>query len=381
MTTAAVLDRHTNAISQACASPDSVTLFEATSVHLRKIVGFDGACWFGSDPTTLLPIVPVRIENVEPQPGQCELYWHREFLVEDVMLYRRLARARQPAATLYATTDGNPARSTRYREFLQPQGFGDELRAVFRVGNATWGLVDLFRDRTRSPFTARDVETVLALAPVIGTALRSLALSAAAPTGADGPGTALYDAAGRLCSLDERAERWFRELAGPQWNADGPERMNDPENLMTSVNAVLARAQAIATGRERAPASARLRTPTGRWVSAHASWLRDPDGRKPTHIAVVIEPAKASQIAPIIIEAYSLTPREQQITRAVARGLSNVEIANELHLSAHTVRDHVKATFTKVGVSSRGELTAKLFADHYEPQPHATDAAVAHVDF
>jgi hypothetical protein len=39
----------------------------------------------------------------------------------------------------------------------------------------------------------------------------------------------------------------------------------------------------------------------------------------------------------------------------------------ELHLSAHTVRDHVKAVFDKVGVSSRGELVAKLFAEHYAP--------------
>jgi DNA-binding NarL/FixJ family response regulator len=31
------------------------------------------------------------------------------------------------------------------------------------------------------------------------------------------------------------------------------------------------------------------------------------------------------------------------------------------------VRDHVKAIFHKVGVSRRGELVAKLFAEHYEP--------------
>ncbi|HWD46022.1 MAG TPA: LuxR family transcriptional regulator, partial [Actinomycetota bacterium] len=42
-------------------------------------------------------------------------------------------------------------------------------------------------------------------------------------------------------------------------------------------------------------------------------------------------------------------------------------------LSAHTVRDHVKAVFAKVGVSSRGELVARLFADHYEPV-HLRDA-------
>jgi hypothetical protein len=31
------------------------------------------------------------------------------------------------------------------------------------------------------------------------------------------------------------------------------------------------------------------------------------------------------------------------------------------------VRDYIKTIFDKVGVSSRGELVAKLFAEHYAP--------------
>jgi hypothetical protein len=37
------------------------------------------------------------------------------------------------------------------------------------------------------------------------------------------------------------------------------------------------------------------------------------------------------------------------------------------HLSAHTVRDHVKSIFRKTRVTSRGELVAKLYAEHYQP--------------
>jgi Bacterial regulatory proteins, luxR family len=54
-------------------------------------------------------------------------------------------------------------------------------------------------------------------------------------------------------------------------------------------------------------------------------------------------------------------------TALVIEAAQGAEIAERLHLSAHTVRDYVKAVFEKVGVSSRGELVAKLFAEHYAP--------------
>ncbi len=47
-------------------------------------------------------------------------------------------------------------------------------------------------------------------------------------------------------------------------------------------------------------------------------------------------------------------------------------MAAELFLSTHTVRDYVKSVFDKVGVSSRGELVAKLFAEHYSDALHSS---------
>ena len=38
--------------------------------------------------------------------------------------------------------------------------------------------------------------------------------------------------------------------------------------------------------------------------------------------------------------------------------------------SAHTVRDYLKAIFDTVGVGSRGELVARLFAEHYADPMH-----------
>jgi DNA-binding CsgD family transcriptional regulator len=144
------------------------------------------------------------------------------------------------------------------------------------------------------------------------------------------------------------------------------------------VVSTLMRARAIAEERERHGARARLRSrASGRWLVCHASCLRGPDGAL-GHTALVIEPATAAEIAPMITQAYELSPREEEITRLIARGLGTADIAALLHLSAHTVRDHVKAIFEKAGVSSRGELVARLFAEHYAPV-HLDPAGVERV--
>lgn len=49
----------------------------------------------------------------------------------------------------------------------------------------------------------------------------------------------------------------------------------------------------------------------------------------------------------------ALTPREAEILRLVADGMSNREIADEVHLSRHTVESHVKRIYRKLAVSSR----------------------------
>ncbi|HEX5192524.1 MAG TPA: LuxR C-terminal-related transcriptional regulator [Solirubrobacteraceae bacterium] len=55
-----------------------------------------------------------------------------------------------------------------------------------------------------------------------------------------------------------------------------------------------------------------------------------------------------------------LTAREQQITRLVALGLSNAQIAERLSLSVRTVESHVYRATTKLGVRDRTALAALL---------------------
>lgn len=138
---------------------------------------------------------------------------------------------------------------------------------------------------------------------------------------------------------------------------------------MSAVWAVVFRAANADAGRDWGPSVVRLRMKDRHWITLTASVLRRPGSAAELGpVALTMSRAVGWDIAPLLIEAYGLTPREQEVCEGAVRGLSNQEIAAGLCLSAHTVRDHLKAIFAKVSVTSRGELAALLFSEFYEPR-------------
>ncbi|MCH6235324.1 response regulator transcription factor [Cognataquiflexum rubidum] len=60
-------------------------------------------------------------------------------------------------------------------------------------------------------------------------------------------------------------------------------------------------------------------------------------------------------------QKFKLSKRELQLVRMIKRGMTNREVAEELHLSIHTVEAHRKKVHAKLGVSSIAELVKKAF--------------------
>jgi len=53
----------------------------------------------------------------------------------------------------------------------------------------------------------------------------------------------------------------------------------------------------------------------------------------------------------------SLTDSELTVVNLIAAGVTNRDVATQLHLSLHTVKNHVHNAFTKLGINSRAQLT------------------------
>ena len=76
---------------------------------------------------------------------------------------------------------------------------------------------------------------------------------------------------------------------------------------------------------------------------------------------MIIELANPARIEPLLMAAYGLSEREQDVTQLVLQGYATTEIAERLVVSAHTVQQHLKSVFDKIGVRSRRELVGSLF--------------------
>jgi DNA-binding CsgD family transcriptional regulator len=313
-------------------------------------VPFDGGCWHTVDPATLL--ITSHWTNLSGDGFPMILA--NEYGQDDVGKFATLAGRSLPATAVSGEQVPASSRFVAYRA----RGWGSELRATLDCEGETWGAVMLLRGRDLPAFTGAEATTVAALGSRLARGLRSSLARAA--SGAGSPETGLI-------VLDEHDEVQSSTPSVAEWLGDLEAAPLPP--------AILSVAAAARGGQ--GSARARLRTDSGRWVVLQGSLLVEgADGQ----VAVMVAPARPVEIAPLLVSAYGLTPRERDVLREVLHGRSTGEIAQALHLVPYTVQDHLKSIFEKTGASSRAELVARLFFEQFEPRlgdPLAADGFFA----
>ncbi|GLX01424.1 helix-turn-helix transcriptional regulator [Microtetraspora sp. NBRC 16547] len=330
-------------LSRRAQSP--LALERGVAAQLARVVPFDLWCGLTMDPDTGNPTGGFHDEGLPFQHLGRLTEIEQQDADPDVLTMRELVRNGVTARTLSQATGGDLARSHRFRDVLRPSDIRHEVRIGFRAADGrVWGAMVLMRGTDIPDFTARELDAMHAISQLVADGLRrAMVLSGRPPAEDDGPGLMLCRVAETvvLDHVSASARRLLDEI--------DDSRLGDlPYTLASLVYAAHRRA---ASG---TPHRVRIRTRTGRWLTAHAEHLGD------TSVSVILETTRPQEIMELLADVYRLTARERQIAALAGRGLTNKEIGSVLFLSAFTVQDHLKAVFTKTGTRSRSELAAFL---------------------
>lgn len=342
---------------------DVGTFLSAASDELARAVAFDvdplpNPTWVTLDPASLLA---TSMTQGGQHGWQCEMspqQWAQyEYACDTVgNRIRDVVRHPRGAQTATEVADTHPDRADEYREVLASIGAEHEVLVALKAADgACWGALYLTREPGRPDFSPDEVEFLRLVAPRLAEGVRRGLLlgEACEPEGPGAPAIVVLGADLEPESFTPGAEQWLRALPSVHEGSMPP--------------AVLSVAQTVLHehGAERGTVSTRVRSAARGWVMLHGQTLA---GSGDPRVAVTIQPAGPDRITPLLMAAYGLTEREEEVTRHVLQGRSTAEIAEALNVSAYTVQDHLKAIFDKTSVRSRRELSGRVFTRYYEPR-------------
>lgn len=337
---------------------------EATEALTAAVPHYWAPCWYTLDPASLL--VASHFDRGMPEfPAE---YLVHEYYGDDVNKLADVARSPRGIATLHEATGGDPSTSSRWHMNLALGGDQELIAALRTKQGRTWGALGLYRETGQPMFDNDELAFVRAVAPPLANGARRALLvgEATDPEVPDGPGLLVLSHDWQLESATPGVERWLAELPDGDWNAG---------RLPSSVLSVAARAMTTAPDRPTELAVARVLSRSGIWVVLHGAVLVSASARR---AAVIVEPAHPARISPLLMAAYGLTEREQDVTRLVLQGNSTAQIAEQLVVSPYTVQQHLNRVFDKTGVRSRRDLVGKVFFAHYEPRLRDNEHRATH---
>jgi DNA-binding CsgD family transcriptional regulator len=309
------------------------------------VIPFDNGGWWTADSDTLLPTEMWKFDYAMVE---------NEIVDDDFIRLADLDAQGRVSASLSLTTDGDKARSTRYLTRHVPAGVGDEMRVLARSGDKTWGAACITRGDDMPDFTAEEVRYIGSIARDVGAALRS-ALLHTATTRLSGPetraGTLIVGSDDTIEGFTPEAAHWLERLGIVDHTAQLPTAMRWVALQARARELSLVRRGQLHAARSRMP------LPDGDFVVVKAEPLH---GSAESKIVITFEPADHATLLPLLMALYGLSPQERVIADRLVEGWSLADIAASMHLSLHTVRDHVKSMYAKVDVRTRPELTARL---------------------
>ena len=250
-------------------------------------------------------------------------------------------------------------------------GGDQELIASLRTRDGeVWGALGLYREQGRPLFDEEELDFVRVVSPLLARGARRALLvgEATDPERPDAPGLVVVTEDWEIESVTPGVERLLADLPDGDW-----ERGKLPSSVLAVAGMALRTMEY--PDEPGSVAVSRVLSRSGTWVVLHGATLVASGSRR---VAVIVEPAHPARITPLLMSAYGLTEREQEVTRLVLQGNATTDIAKLLFISPYTVQQDLKSVFDKTGVRSRRELVGKVFFAHYEPRVRDNERRALH---
>ncbi len=267
-----------------------------------------------------------------------------------------------------------------YKVVMEPQRWYDFLGADLRDGSEMDARFRVGRYQGAKKFGKREKNLVQALLPHLARAIRlhsrlhrsekERALYAGA---IDQLAVAaiILDESGRVLSRNKRAEELLAEadgigMQGPSLQLTSREANRE---LQTMIEAALRPAidrDAVAVEALRVPRSSQ-RADLGLVIRKVPETSAVEGQAMPSVVVFISDPERVSETpVDVITRLFGFTPTEARLAMMLAQGLNLDEASTELTVSRNTTRTHLRALFSKTGVT-RQSLLVRLILSSVAP--------------
>lgn len=283
---------------------DDRVLRRAVLEHLRRSVPFDAFAWLLTDPDTTVGTAPLaEVPCMDRLPDLVALLY---------------TSAERWSANAPGTPYRPVAPGSQLAHFLSVYGEYDVLSIAFADRFGWWAFLDLWREGGR--FSSEESELVALLAAPVTAALRA-----------------------------SRAAMFVHQ------DADAP-RATEPAVLVLGPDLIVQQQTPGAEAQLRALLPTEESRPLVRTAVAPGKWISVQAARLGENIAVTVSPLEQREHCALFCRTHAMSGCETELLNCLAEGDDTHTLAARLHLSEHTVQDHLKSAFAKAGVRSRREL-------------------------
>jgi DNA-binding CsgD family transcriptional regulator/PAS domain-containing protein len=224
-----------------------------------------------------------------------------------------------------------------------PLEAGIEFEASLRLGTAEQPGADLMRLLSDSLNRALEFRSLLIQNDLLSRALETASSS-----------VLLFDSDGGILFANPSADHLLSRQTEDGLLGRYDNRPQQP--LFTLLSSLVERVASRAN--TEAPWRGVIELDKGRTMACEVTAVPLPALDGPDAVLVTLQPTKSESDTRMqaFSSSHSLSPREQEVLHLLGRGLTTTAMAEELGISPHTIRDHLKHLYRKTGTKGRSEL-------------------------